>query len=142
MTPLLALETMAELLLIMAAVHDLRRFLISNKICLALAILFIPYALLAWPATTSGWHILTGLAVLVGGVGLFAAGWIGGGDVKLLAAATLWLGPEHLSELLLLTASVGGIVALATLAATRNPRAPIPYGVAISAAALLCLMSS
>jgi prepilin peptidase CpaA len=88
---------------------------------------------------------------------LFARGLIGGGDVKLFAAASLWAGAGALPRLLMLTALVGGVLALgfliaigqqriapprpgavpATRGALRVGRTPIPYGVAIAAAALI-----
>ncbi len=87
---------------------------------------------------------------------LFSRGLIGGGDVKLLAAAALWAGADALPPLLLLTALIGGLLALLFLTplgrADRGARMPkrrraeakshgrtgppVPYGVAIAAAAL------
>src|SRR5579862_5716140 len=96
-------------------------------------------------------------AVLVFALGaaLFARGLIGGGDVKLLAAASLWAGATAVPMLLALTALFGGVVAaafltpLARLGAARRGTAgtlaggqtPIPYGVAIAAAALLTIFA-
>ena len=75
---------------------------------------------------------------------------MGGGDVKLLAATGLWLGPAATPALLLLTALAGGVVTLALItcralgagrlaggriAALRDPMDRVPYGIAIAAAA-------
>jgi prepilin peptidase CpaA len=144
-------------LMIAAAVGDFRRLVIPNWLVLALCAL--------WPlhiATTGAVALATvpisifvAAAVLAAGAFLFARGLVGGGDVKLLAAASLWAGPSGVLRLLLMTALCGGALALAFLAALgrlsdagrRIPQAgaamvgpgstPIPYGVAISAAALI-----
>jgi prepilin peptidase CpaA len=98
--------------------------------------------------------------IVFGGV-LFSRGWIGGGDVKLLAAAALWAGAGAFPPLLLLTGLIGGLLALffltplgARITAARDPRpervsadnprmrgTPLPYGVAIAAAGLLVTLS-
>src|SRR5260370_32647952 len=44
------------------------------------------------PPTDPLQHVLAGLIVLVIGSGLFAWGKLGGGDVKLLTATSLWVG--------------------------------------------------
>ena len=51
-------------------------------------------------------------AYFVVGAILFSRGWLGGGDVKLLTAATLWVGPAGTPTLLLLTSVLGGGLAL------------------------------
>src|SRR4029077_3934055 len=66
------------------------------------------------------------VAVFIGGAILFARGYLGGGDVKLLSAATLWAGPAGTPELLLLTGVLGGALALFLL---------MPFGMQIAAAA-------
>jgi len=57
--------------------------------------------------------------MLVVGFAMFARGWVGGGDAKLMAAAALWLGFEHLFAFLLWTAILGGGLALLLLAYRR-----------------------
>jgi prepilin peptidase CpaA len=86
-----------------------------------------------------------GLATAIGLVfaGCFFLGWMGGGDVKLLAALALWLPLEKMAGLLVWMAVGGGVLTLAMLIAHRLRRAEgrpeIPYGVAIVGAALLVL---
>lgn len=92
-----------------------------------------------------------GIAVLAGGALLFARGWMGGGDVKLLAVSALWLGPAATPAFLLLTAMAGGLLTLALItihalgahrrlgdrvAALRAPMDRVPYGIAIATAAV------
>jgi prepilin peptidase CpaA len=97
------------------------------------------------------WHVAAGVLVFAGGAALFFAGVIGGGDVKLMAAAALWIGWQDLPRFLVLVALLGGVLGVIVLAARRilrNGTAPwlrraidneegLPYAVAIAGAALL-----
>ena len=87
-------------------------------------------------------------AVFVAGALLFSRGFIGGGDVKLLTAATLWAGPSLTPALLIVTGLLGGVLTIVLVAPLamgvrrlmRHPHGglgPVPYGVAIAAAALI-----
>lgn len=64
-----------------------------------------------------GWHGLgqslsgAGLGLLLFGI-FFMAGGMGAGDVKLCAAIGAWIGPSQLLIALVLTALVGGVMAL------------------------------
>ena len=106
------------------------------------------------PLGDIGMHLLFGLAVLAIGFFLFQANIIGGGDAKLLAAATVWTGFPGLPVFLFWTAITGGILALALLAArqflkqteTRPAfvnrllkQTGIPYGLAIMAGGLMAI---
>ena len=97
--------------------------------------------------------------MLAVGIGMFALGWLGGGDAKLLAAAALWLGFDRLLEYLLYVAMAGGLLALSILI-YRSIAPPlwlcreewamrlhaktggIPYGIALAAAGLLVYPST
>ena len=95
------------------------------------------------------------LAVFLGGAVLFAQGWLGGGDVKLLSAATLWAGAPQTLRLLLLTGILGGVLAAILLSplgsrivpagraryGTPDSPVPVPYGIAIAAAGLIAVVS-
>jgi len=145
MTAVLYLILLA--LLLSAAVVDLRARLIPNRYPAAILLLFLPVAVLEpipdWP-----WHLVVFAGSFVVCVGMFAAGLLGGGDAKLLPATALWAGPEALPAFLIVTAGVGGAIALAMLAArylralpetgegTQNPPT-VPYGVAIAAGGLV-----
>lgn len=70
----------------------------------------------------------------------FAIGWMGGGDVKLLASLSLWMVPRELLMLLVVEALAGLVV---TLVATVHHKATakqgpveVPRGVAIAFAGL------
>ena len=64
---------------------------------------------------------------------------LGGGDVKLLAAAALWTGSAALLPFLMATALAGGLLAALFLAFARREGKPValPYGVAIAAGGIL-----
>jgi prepilin peptidase CpaA len=135
-------------LMVAAALEDLRRFVIPNQLIIGLCLLY-PLRLLTGLGFAAGAGAAgCALAVFLVGAVLFSRGLVGGGDVKLLAAATLWVGPADTPALLIGTGLAGGLLALfllsplgATLAAWRTPEpAPsanaMPYGVAITTAAL------
>ena len=142
------------LLLIAAALSDVTTMTISNHITGALAAAFIPAALFAGlPWSTALACLGLGVCGLAVGAGMFALRWIGGGDAKLLAASSLWLGLDGISPFLTWTAVAGGLFGLGVIMARTwcqpyaphaprwvgrllEPRGDIPYGVAIAAGGL------
>jgi prepilin peptidase CpaA len=142
-----------------AAFEDYRKLIIPNGLILGLCILWPAHVVTAPTLTlaAAGFAALCATAVFIAGALLFSRGLIGGGDVKLLAAATLWAGPGGTLPLLFLTGLIGGLLCLllltpagALIAAARpavgdasgDParsakRVLVPYGVAIAAAALI-----
>jgi prepilin peptidase CpaA len=144
-----------------AAFEDFRRLVIPNLLPIILVALWPVY--FAGSASLYGALAAIGCAVavfLVGAV-LFARGWLGGGDVKLLAAATLWAGPAGTPSLLMFTGVLGGALALfflmplgtqiavaarlmlgqPPLHSPRGMATPVPYGIAIAGAALIVTLS-
>ena len=129
-----------------AAISDFRTRTIPNRAVLAVMCLFVPWALLHW-GLWAAWALAAGLAALAIGVVLYSFGIVGAGDAKLFGAVALFSGLNHLLVLGLATALVGGVIAIATIAA-RPKRAlvmislrgmgdfgrGIPYGVAIAIA--------
>jgi prepilin peptidase CpaA len=138
----LALVCALSALLIVAAVTDLRARIISNRLNLAVAALapvwWVACGLPLWP----GMAVQLGVGALVFALfaGLFAIGMMGGGDVKLLGALALWFPWQALLSLIVLMALLGGVVTMVTLIdhkmRKKNGQPEIPYGVAISIAAL------
>lgn len=145
-------------LLIYAASSDVARLIIPNWVSIALAAIFIPTAILTGAtAQELGLHVLFGAGVLAIGFFLFAANIIGGGDAKLLAAASIWTGFAAFAPFIFWTAAAGGVMALVLLAARQwvpqtetNPafvnrlltgKSGIPYGVAIMFGGLMALPS-
>jgi prepilin peptidase CpaA len=147
-------------LMAMAAIDDFRRLIIPNVVPAGLCLLW-PFHL----ATGPGLGLAAGAAavgcaavVFLAGAVLFSRGMLGGGDVKLLAAATLWAGPAATPTLLVLTGLFGGLLCVFVLtplgqiamaasgqavldgtggAVSDKRPAVVPYGVAIAAAALI-----
>jgi prepilin peptidase CpaA len=144
-------------LLAFAAASDLVSMTISNRIPIALAAGFAVAALwTGMDAAAIGMHVAAGSLVLLVGFGLFAARVIGGGDAKLAAAIALWIGFPHLMTWTMATAVIGGLLALILLAMRgmplpetlarqdwmrrlHDPRCGVPYGIALSFAALAVL---
>ena len=131
------------LLLIVAAVGDARRFVIPNWLCAAVALLSLPYWWASGAAFWPGYALQAGfaLAVFAAFAALFAAGLMGGGDVKLLAALALWLPVGRFTQMIVIVALLGGVLTLALMARHRLRQRPgrpeIPYGLAIVAGAAL-----
>ena len=102
-------------LLILAALTDLRERRIPNWLTAGAAALYPVYLVLT-PVPTA-WLGAFGLALLVGVVGvvLFARGLVGGGDVKLIAAISLWAGLDHFAIFALVTTLTGGVLGLSSL---------------------------
>ncbi len=136
------LEAMAALLLVSAAIIDVRTFRIPNRLNLVLAALAPAYwwssGITSWPGSA----IQIGIALLVlGGFAvMFFLRLMGGGDVKLAAALTLWLAPAETLRFLVFMSLAGGLLTAALLVAqkarSRTGRPTIPYGVAIAAGGL------
>lgn len=133
----------ALLLLAVVMVWDLRCRLIPNWAAIGLVLLFLVPALLAGQWLSIGESAAVAAVVFLAGALLFHAGWLGGGDVKLVAALALWAGPAGVMQLLLLTSLAGGVVSLLCLAwamagAWRQGRGfsrdsvQVPYGIAIA----------
>lgn len=129
-------------MLVIAAATDIRSRIISNRLNAAIALLAPFYW---WSAGLSPWpdmaiQIGLGVSVLVLFAALFAAGMMGGGDVKMLAAIALWLPAGALLWLLMVMALLGGVVTIVTVMHHRMTRrigkVEIPYGVAIALAGL------
>ena len=140
----LLLLTLAAILVI-AAVIDVRTFTISNRLNLTVALLAPVYwasvALAPWPGIAV--QLATGGAVFLVLAGAFYAGMMGGGDVKLAAALSLWFSPASTVKFLVLMSIAGGVLTLVVLAwhrsRKREGRPEVPYGVAIAFGGLAIL---
>lgn len=136
-----------------AGAMDLLTMTIPNRVSVALVAAFFVIALaIGMPAGTVMMHMAAGLLVLAAGIVLFAVGGFGGGDAKLLAAGALWIGLDNLLAYLIWVTLFGGVLALAIVAYRKFPAdaypipdwarrlhargTGIPYGIAISAAAM------
>lgn len=136
-----------------AGIGDLLTLKIPNRVVLALLIGYVVLAPFAGFSTAQlVLSLLAATAVFALAFGAFACGWMGGGDVKLLTVAALWLGLPQLSAFLLYTSLCGGVLTFAVLACRFLPagfaqigwigrlngdQMRVPYGVAIAAASLI-----
>ena len=102
----------AAALMVAAAVNDARAFKIPNWIWLSLLALFPLYVLSAPDEIVWVYNLGVFALVLAVGFALFARHFAGAGDVKLLAAASLWAGPNFIGVLLVVTGLAGGVLAL------------------------------
>ncbi|WP_281301213.1 MULTISPECIES: prepilin peptidase [unclassified Iodidimonas] len=150
---LIFLNIILIILLVWAAISDLRARIIPNAIPLLAIVLFPLGALLglvpAWPM-----HLLIFALSFALAVALFAFGIMGGGDAKLIPAMALWAGPSGLSLFVLIMALSGGILALIMIIRQKNRNnsdsSPdsfpdsslegVPYGVAIACGGIAFLL--
>ena len=148
------------LLLVIATVSDYQYMKIPNWISIGICALFLVFGLvmLSWLQVLQ--HIGVGAGVLVLTAVAFSFHIFGGGDAKLLSAAAVWAGPDHVIELLALTGLFGGALGVFVLLARKlnhylpalpDRTGPIgkiagwgrdgicPYGIAIALAAVTTL---
>lgn len=130
-------------LLALAALEDGWRLRISNLIAVGVAASGVAAMALAGIGWELWQPLLLALAILVVGTPLFAVGWLGGGDVKLLAASATWFMLDGGWRMLVAVALVGGVLTLIALLLRRlrpseSPIAllrrgvGVPYGIAIA----------
>jgi prepilin peptidase CpaA len=149
-------------LLGLAALHDVLARTIPNWICAALAAAGIGAL---WLTPSAPGRLLAAALLFAAAVLLWRAGWLGGGDAKLLGAIGLLLPPDRVVGAVLTTACTGSVLALPYLIcrgriarpgpgrphglparAWRAERfrlrrgGPLPYGVAIAAGAAVGLL--
>lgn len=89
-----------------AALSDLRSMCIPNKAVYALFGVFVVVGFITLPLPVFGWQIVHMLVLLAAGILINAAGLVGAGDAKFLAAAGPYLWLADLSILLVLFAVV------------------------------------
>ena len=141
----LGLMALLGVLMIAAAVSDLRSRTISNGLNAAMALLAIPF----WFA--AGWSIWPDIPLQFGAAfavfllfaGLFAIGAMGGGDVKMIGAVMLWIPLPLIVPALTIMAIGGGILSAVMLVRSKirpsDKAIEVPYGVAIAIAGLWAL---
>ena len=132
-------------MMVMAAISDIRARIIENKLNLAIALLAIPYwfavGLNPWPdmAIQLAW----GLGVFAFFCIPFAMGKMGGGDVKFISAIALWFPPGLILQFLIMLSLLGFILTLVMMARewikTRKLQTKVPYGVSIALGGLWAL---
>ena len=145
MTPIISLENavlaVTTGVLLYIAVVDLKRYTISNALIIVLVALFLVYT-----AVAGRWHVLPwnlAIAALIFLVQLYfySRSWVGGGDVKMLTVAFLWIGADcalPFAILLCVFASFHGLAAklnwVPSQHAVNGRQARIPFAPSIAAA--------
>jgi prepilin peptidase CpaA len=137
-----------------AALSDAANFRIPNFASIGIVALF-PLHIMTSPIAVA-WlpAVAVAGAVFLVGLLLFAGGWAGGGDIKLISAAALWAGPSLVVPFLVIMGLGGGVLAggamvlqsarrfrtdgsLCAISLAQISECPkIPYGIAIAAGAI------
>ncbi|MFN3518717.1 MAG: prepilin peptidase [Sphingomonas sp.] len=140
-----ALPLGLALLLVSAGIEDARVREIANWKNAAIALLaplwWVSIGMAPWPDMAI--QVGVALIVLAAFCVAFHFGWMGGGDVKMIAALALWVPVPALIQILLVMSIVGGLITVVMLIDHRirktagNPE--VPYGVAIAIAGLMIL---
>lgn len=133
------------ILMIVAAISDLRSRSISNGLNAAMALLAIPFwissGMALWPDVAVQFGAAFGVFLIF--AGLFAIGAMGGGDVKMIGAVMLWIPLNLFLPMLTIMAIGGGILSAVMLIHSKirpsDKAVEVPYGVAIAAAGLWAL---
>ena len=142
-------------LMIYAGIGDLRTMRVPNRLVLMLFagyVAAIPLVPLFPPNVA--WSVAAAAVVFALGLVGFSFGWMGGGDVKLMTVATLWLGAGNVAPFIFYTSIFGAILTIMILI-FRSVSLPValqkrdwisrlhhrdtgvPYGVAIAAAGVV-----
>jgi prepilin peptidase CpaA len=141
---------------------DIRHLMIPNWVSIVLVIAFLAYSFFFWPEIDLLPRLGTSALVFLLGFVVYNLNWFGGGDLKLLTAVSLWMGPAHILGFGMLMALLGSLLGLLLLALRwavnnrgtilphRLPRSvrrwleegACPYGAAIGTAALVMAPSA
>jgi len=152
--------TIFPALMVVIAIYDLSTMTIPNWVSLCLVFGFFTLAILsgmAWPEI--GVHTAIAGGILLITFTLFSLGYIGGGDAKVMAASSLWVGWNLLLPYFLIVTILGGGLTLALLFFRKIPLPAalisqtwisrlhehdggIPYGIAIAVGGLIVFTDS
>jgi prepilin peptidase CpaA len=132
--------------LALAALEDVVRLRISNLTCAAVFIGAIVAMILQGFPLHLWQNAVVFVAILAIGTAAFSAGWLGGGDIKLLAAVGLWLDFQSALALIVATLLAGGLLGMTYIGArlllygvkkSGRKYSKVPYGLAIVGGAFL-----
>lgn len=144
---------------LMAALNDANAMKIPNRIpliVLAAYFFMVPFTWAGLPVFLE--HLTVGLVLFSVGFAMFAFGWMGGGDSKLLAATAFWFTWPDAFAYMIYTALFGGALTLFIMLGRSyipvkvitsqwaqtmfKDETKIPYGLALAAGAIAVLPSS
>lgn len=143
----------------MAALNDANAMKIPNRIpliTLAGFFLMVPFTWAGFPVFFE--HLAVGGTLFAVGFAMFAFGWMGGGDSKLMAATAFWFTWSEVFTYLVWTGVFGGVLTLFILLGRSyipvrlfttqwaqtmfRDQTKIPYGLALAAGAIMTLPQS
>jgi prepilin peptidase CpaA len=156
-TPTLLLQIIYIYCLVYAIISDICYLKIPNWAPVILTVSSLPYFVLFWPASEIVSRIEVTVIIFLLAFFFYHHGWFGGGDVKLLTAVSLWMGPIHIASFAILMSILGSLLALFVLGLRRAvnlhdivavaslpniirrwiEEGVCPYGIAIGIAALI-----
>jgi prepilin peptidase CpaA len=139
-----------------AAAMDFFTMTIPNRVSILLVACFAIVAFVVSPAwDVVSKHLVVAAIVFACAIAMFAMGWLGGGDAKLLSAVSLWIGPDLMASYIAVVGMFGGALALVILRyrsigvlpewlgrqtwalRLHEKNGGMPYGVALGAGAML-----
>lgn len=143
----------------MAALNDANAMKIPNRIPLLVFagfLLMVPFTWAGLPIFFE--QISVGVALFAAGFAMFAFGWMGGGDAKLLAATAFWFTWPDVFNYMVYTALFGGLLTLFIMVGRKylpvralstqwaitmfRDQTKIPYGLALAAGGIMTLPQS
>ena len=99
-------------LLVAASIYDIRSRRIPNTLVLTMLTSGAVYAVITGGLRDGATALGAGVLGLLLWLPFYAVRWIGAGDVKLFAAAALWLGPMRTIEAAFVSAFAGGALSV------------------------------
>ncbi len=140
-------------------ISDIKSLKIPNAVSVIVLALFFLNYLLSGPADGVTKHVIVAGGALLLGFGVYVAGVMGAGDIKLISALMLWAGPQDGFAFLIVMTFAGGLFAGLLLITRRTmavwpsaqnyipsrrfrmwaERGIFPYGIAICSAGLLLM---
>jgi prepilin peptidase CpaA len=122
-----ALTLIGAAVLLVASLHDIIARTVPNWTAVTLALLGLAQRAVAGGIAGG---LLAGFVVFALAAFCWRRGWLGGGDVKLLGAASLIVSPGHVPAFICAVALAGGVLALvyviaSRIVAARAPQSPV-----------------
>ncbi|MEP3654134.1 MAG: prepilin peptidase [Litorimonas sp.] len=144
---------------LMAALNDANAMKIPNRIPLIVIAAYFAMVPFTWSGIPMFLeHLTVGTVLFAIGFAMFAFGWMGGGDSKLLAATAFWFTWHDAFIYMIYTALFGGAITLFIMLGRKyipvrvmtsqwahtmfRDETKIPYGLALAAGAIMTLPQS
>jgi prepilin peptidase CpaA len=126
--PIVLLLLAGVMLLAFAALHDIGFRTVPNRVSAAILLCGLALRLLDGNLP---WGCLCGLLMFAATYACWRFGWMGGADVKLLTASSVFVPPSLVPTLVIGTSLAGGILALIYIVGSRvaprpGPGLPVP----------------